>query len=66
MTDNAVCELDDYASQIIRIDAAWLATAPLDMRAGTYTALAQVVADFGASHWHTAYLFAIAWNTHGA
>ena len=28
---------------MIRIDAAWLATAPLDMRAGTDTALARVV-----------------------
>ena len=27
---------------MIRIDAAWLATAPLDMRAGTDTALARV------------------------
>lgn len=30
---------------MIRIDAAWLATAPLDMRAGTDTALARVVPD---------------------
>ena len=43
---------------VIRIDAAWLATAPLDMRAGTDTALARVVAVFGAAHPHTAYLFA--------
>ena len=43
---------------MIRIDAAWLATAPLDMRAGTDTALARVVAVFGAAHPHTAYLFA--------
>lgn len=27
---------------MIRIDAAWLATSPLDMRAGTDTALARV------------------------
>ncbi len=27
---------------MIRIDAAWLATAPLDMRAGTDTALARM------------------------
>ena len=33
---------------MIRIDAAWLATAPLDMRAGTDTALARVIATFGA------------------
>ena len=43
---------------MIRIDAAWLATAPLDMRAGTDTALARVVTVFGAAHPHHAYLFA--------
>ena len=43
---------------MIRIDCAWLATAPLDMRAGTDTALARVVAVFGAVHPHHAYLFA--------
>ena len=43
---------------MIRIDAAWLATAPLDMRAGTDTALARVVTVFGAVHPHHAYLFA--------
>ena len=41
---------------MIRIDAAWLATAPLDMRAGTDTALTRVVAVFGAAHPHHAYL----------
>ena len=44
--------------QVIRIDAVWLATAPMDMRAGTDTALARVVSVFGAAHPHTAYLFA--------
>ena len=43
---------------VIRIDAAWLATAPLDMRAGTDTALARVIATFGAAHPHHAYVFA--------
>lgn len=43
---------------MIRIDAAWLAVTPLDMRAGTDTALARVVAVFGAAHPHHAYLFA--------
>jgi transposase len=43
---------------MIRIDAAWLATAPLDMRAGTDSALARVVGVFGAAHPHHAYLFA--------
>lgn len=43
---------------MIRIDAAWLATAPLDMRAGTDTALARVITVFGAAHPHHAYVFA--------
>ena len=43
---------------MIRIDAVWLATAPMDMRAGTDTALARVVSVFGAAHPYTAYLFA--------
>ncbi|MBC7377727.1 MAG: IS66 family insertion sequence element accessory protein TnpB [Burkholderiaceae bacterium] len=43
---------------VIRIDAVWLSTVPLDMRAGTDTALARVVGVFGAAHPHTAYLFA--------
>ena len=33
---------------MIRIDAVWLSTVPLDMRAGTDTALARVVGVFGA------------------
>ena len=43
---------------MIRIDAVWLATSPLDMRAGTDTALARVISVFGAAHPHHAYLFA--------
>lgn len=43
---------------MIRVDAIWLATDPLDMRAGTETALARVVAVFGAAKPHCAYLFA--------
>lgn len=43
---------------MIRIDAIWLAVTPMDMRAGTDTALARVVAVFGAAHPHTAYVFA--------
>ena len=43
---------------MIRLDAVWLAVEPLDMRAGTETALARVVAVFGAARPHTAYLFA--------
>lgn len=43
---------------MIRIDAVWLATEPLDMRAGIDSALGRVVKIFGAAHPHTAYLFA--------
>ncbi len=43
---------------MIRIDAAWLAVEPLDMRAGTDSALARVVKVFGSAHPHHAYLFA--------
>jgi len=45
---------------MIRIDAAWLATAPLDIRAGTNTdtALYRVIAVFGDDHPHHAALFA--------
>lgn len=43
---------------MIRIDAAWLAVEPLGMRAGTDTALARVVAIFGAARPHHAYVFA--------
>ena len=43
---------------MIRIDVVWLAVAPLDMRAGTDSALARVVHVFGAARPHHAYLFA--------
>src|SRR5471032_19209 len=43
---------------MIRIDSIWLATEPMDMRAGTETALARVIAVFGAAKPHCAYLFA--------
>jgi len=43
---------------VIRVDAIWLAVRPLDMRAGSDTLLAQVVAVFGAAQPHHAYLFA--------
>src|SRR5580698_7655864 len=42
---------------MIRIDAAWLAIEPLDMRAGVDTALARVVSVFGEARAHHAYLF---------
>jgi transposase len=43
---------------VIRIDAVWLAVEPLDMRAGTESALARVVRVFGEARAHHAYLFA--------
>lgn len=43
---------------MIRIDAAWLAITPLDMRAGTDTALARLVSVFGSAQPHIAYVFA--------
>ncbi|MFW9080728.1 IS66 family insertion sequence element accessory protein TnpB [Pseudomonas sp. P2757] len=46
---------------MIRIDSIWLATQPMRMRAGTDTALARVVAVFGAAKPHCAYLFANRW-----
>ena len=53
-----VSQLDCSHSEMIRIDAAWLATAPLDMRAETDSALARVISVFGAAQPHHAYLFA--------
>ena len=43
---------------MIRIDAIWLATEPMDMRSGTEKALARVVSVFGAAQPHCAYFFA--------
>ena len=43
---------------MIRVDALWLSVAPLDMRAGMDTLLAQVVRVFGEAPPHQAYLFA--------
>lgn len=45
------------AEPVIRIDAAWIAVEPLDMRSGVDTALARVVSVFGATRSHHAYLF---------
>jgi len=39
---------------VIRIERIWLATEPLDMRAGTDTALTWVVQVFGAAQPHCA------------
>ncbi len=43
---------------MIRVDTVWLAVEPLDMRAGTESALARVVTVFGEARPHHAYLFA--------
>lgn len=43
---------------MIRVDQIWLAVEPLDMRAGSDTAMARVVKVFGAARPHHAYLFA--------
>ena len=43
---------------MIKIEAVWIATEAMDMRAGTETALARVVKVFGAAHPNHAYLFA--------
>lgn len=43
---------------MIRIEAVWLAVEPLDMRAGTDSALSRVVQVFGEARAHHAYLFA--------
>jgi transposase len=45
-------------AKMIRVDQIWLSMNPLDMRAGTDTLLARVVATFGEARPHQAYLFA--------
>ncbi|KPB49642.1 Transposition helper protein [Pseudomonas coronafaciens pv. oryzae] len=50
--------LQSKQAREVRVDTIWLATEPMDMRAGTETALARVVAVFGAAKPHCAYLFA--------
>ena len=42
---------------MIRVEAIWLSVQPMDMRMGTDTALARVVAVFGAAQPHHAYVF---------
>ena len=43
---------------MIRIDALWLSTEPMDMRAGAERLLARVVQVFGEARAHHGYLFA--------
>jgi transposase len=42
---------------VIRVDVIWLASEPVDMRAGMDTLLARVVKVFGAAQAHQAYCF---------
>jgi transposase len=42
---------------VIRIDALWLCTKPVDMRSGTERLLAHVVHSLGSAHAHHGYLF---------
>ncbi len=53
-----LCHLVARLAEVIRVDALWLSTTPLDMRAGTETILARVVSMFGEARPHHAYLFA--------
>lgn len=53
-----MCQLDARVPAVIRIDAVWLASEPLDMRSGTDAALRRIVQVFGAARPHHAYLFA--------
>lgn len=53
-----MCANAARGAAVIRVDAIWMSTAPLDMRAGMHTVLARVVQVFGAAHPHHAYLFA--------
>lgn len=50
-------------AKMICVDQIWLSMKPLDMRAGTDTLLARVVATFGEARPHQAYLFANRWAT---
>lgn len=42
---------------MIRVEAVWLCTEPMDMRAGTDTTLTRVVQVFGSARPHHAYVF---------
>jgi transposase len=48
---------------VIRIDAVWIATEAVDMRAGTDRLLARVVQVFGAAQAHHGYVFGNARGT---
>ena len=42
---------------MIRVEAVWMAVAPVDMRSGMDSLMARVVEVFGAVHPHHAYCF---------
>lgn len=50
--------MDARAAAVIRIDSMWMATQPVDMRAGADRLIAQIVAVFGSARAHHGYLFA--------
>ena len=50
--------LDARVAAVIRIDALWLCTQPLDMRAGAERLMAHVVHALGSARAHHGYLFA--------
>ena len=47
-----------HGHEVIRIDALWLATEPVDMQAGADALFARVVQVFGSGQSHHGYLFA--------
>ena len=53
-----MCSVVRRVAQVINIERVWIAIEPMDMQAGTDTALARVVKVFGAAHPNHAYLFA--------
>ena len=58
ISSSGVRRLAARVARVIRVEALWLSVAPLDMRAGMDTILAQVVQVFGEARPHHAYLFA--------
>lgn len=53
-----MCGIASGLAAVIRIDKIWLAVEPMDMRAGSDTAMARVVDVFGSACPHHAYVFA--------
>lgn len=55
---NGLRGLDARVASVIRLEAVWLASEPLDKRGGTESTLARVVQVFSGARPHHAYLFA--------